>query len=53
MPAFTAPTDAVYVGGRGLKRFFWNQTNDVHNLEGVVEPTTIENWFDPQGPRNL
>ena len=54
MPAFSAPTDLVYVGGRGLKRLFWNDTNqDFNNLDGVVDPTQIENWFDPQGPVNL
>ena len=46
MPAFGAPTDVAYVGGRGLKRFFWNNTYDIDNVEGNVEPTTVENWFD-------
>ncbi|MDP6583797.1 MAG: hypothetical protein QF535_04010 [Anaerolineales bacterium] len=40
MPAFTAPTDVVYIGGRGLRRLFWNNTNaDFDDLDGVIAPT--------------
>jgi hypothetical protein len=48
MPATTASSDAAFIGGRGLKRLFWNNTGkSFEELDGVVEPTTIENWFDP------
>ena len=54
MPAFAAPTDQAYSGGRGLKRQFWNNTALAFNfLEGKVKPTTTENWFDAEGPKDL
>lgn len=54
MPAFNAPTEVAFVGGRGLKRYFWNDTTKgIDDLIENVTATTIENWFEPQGPVNL
>lgn len=44
----------MYIGHRGLRRYFWNNTNaDIGDLMGQVTPTTIENWLDAEGPRDL
>ena len=54
VPAFDAPAAVAYVGSRGLRRFFWNNTEDeFEDLDGIVEPTTIENWLETDGPIDL
>jgi len=54
MPAIAAPTDASYIGGRGLKRMFWNNTNrGFDDLLANKTPTTVETTYDSQGPKDL
>ena len=54
MPPFTAFNQAAYIGTRGMKRYFWNNTyTDLSSLDGIVTPTSVENFFEPEGPENL
>jgi len=50
MPPFTAFDQAAYIGTRGMKRYFWNNTySDISRLDGHVNPTSVENFFEPEG----
>ena len=52
--AIAVPTDIAFVGSRGLRRWFWNNTAaSFADLDGLVTPTTLENWLEPDGPVNL
>jgi hypothetical protein len=54
MPAFATPTDTAYIGGRGLKRLFWNQTSrGFDDLIANKVPTSVETSLDSQGPKDI
>jgi len=47
------PTDVGYIGGRGLRRWFWNNTWSSFEDLASVEPTTLDVWLEPEGYHNL
>ena len=53
MPPFDAPTELAYIGHRGLKRYFWNNTNlGFAALDGIVQPDHIFQNFDAETMKN-